>query len=155
MDWVEWFTSARRDPRPERVVRRAARPGEGRHLRLEVLEVAGDVEEIFASKVSAAKWGRMSPAEQREWMAGEIERKTARAEARREGPGRLVVKSTGVKRLRLLLGPDDLPPEGAVVVTLNGRAHRRTVTSDAAVLLREFAATLDRSFLPVAEIAVP
>jgi predicted esterase len=66
VDWTAFFQGETRVPRPSRVVRCAARPGEGRAFWVEILATGKDVEETFAPRVNAAAWNSLSKEAQRE-----------------------------------------------------------------------------------------
>lgn len=155
VDWAAFLRRAARPHRPERVVRVAARPGEGRAAWVEILEFGRGVAEVFPLRVDARRWQALGEEGRRRFTLEEAERHSARLEVRRLGPGRFEARTRGVKRFRLLLEAEDLPPDGRVEVSVAGRRVRRTVRPDAGVLLREFAERFDPTFLPVAEVVVP
>lgn len=154
VDWRAFFTDVRRDPRPERVVRRFAREGEGRAAWVEVLAGKKDVEEVFAPTIRSSKFEKMDEDATRRWIVAEAEERTARLEARFVEPGRFEVTSEGVERFRLLLEPEVFEPGERVVVKIRGRRERSEPQASAEVLLREFAERFDRRFLPVAEVVI-
>ena len=67
----------------------------------------------------------------------------------------MFAEGRGVKSFELLLAPGQLGKDLAVEVVWKGRAVKKKVVPDPTVLLREFAERLDRTFLPVAKVAVP
>jgi len=155
VDWAELFGRARRDPRPERVVRLAARPGEGRAAWVEVLATGPDVQETFEPRVNPTRWNRLSPVERSEVFQELVDEKTARLEAVRKDRGSFRVTTRGVTGFRLLLGDEDLPEKGDLRLRVDFKERRLPVSRDAAVLLREFVERFDRTFLPVAEVRWP
>ena len=153
VDWAALFEKVRRPAIPERVVRRAAREGEGRAHWGEILETRSPVKEVFPLRVGAKSWNTWTPDRQRAYVAAQAEKHTARLEASYEPPGRFVVKTKGVKRFRLLLD-DSMVGEGRVEVVVNGRTRKPKVKRSKHVLLREFAERFDRTFLPVTEVVL-
>lgn len=154
VDWIAWFKSATRAPIPERLVRRFAKAGQGRHAFLDVLKASNKVHEIPQLKVGR-EWNRMSKAEQREYMADYIEKHTARVEVVVEPTGQLTIKATNAKRARLLLPAEMLGGDDRVEIRWNAKKLKRRVTRSALVLLSEFAERFDRTFLPIAVVKVP
>jgi len=152
--WEEFFASVERDPFPSRVIRRVARPGEGRAHWVEVLETKKPIAEDFDIPMSA-RWRKADSDEQRVIIQEVADKHTGRLELELAGPGRFEAKSTrGVERFRLLL-PQRAFLEGKPVnVVWNGKKIRRRPKASKELLLSEFAERFDRSFLPVAEIEV-
>lgn len=155
VDWVVFFGKARRVPRPARVLRLAARPGEGRSRWAEILETSAKVEEVFSPQVSAVRWRRMDEDARRRALQAMVDDRTARLEVERKARGRYVAHLDGVRRFRVLLASEDLPEEGPVEVVGKGHRVRCAVASSKEVLLGEFAERFDRTFLPVMEVVVP
>ena len=91
----------------------------------------------------------------RRYVAGEVEKRTARLEVACLAPGRFEATSKGVRRFRLRLPVEMLEAEKGVTVTWNGRTISKPAPRSAAVLLADFVERLDRRFLPVAEVTVP
>jgi dienelactone hydrolase len=154
VDWVAFFGSARRDPSPSNVVRLAAREGEGRAFWVEVLAYDRAVKEQFEVRVDPDFWAGLGQDGQRRYVQAMADERTARIEARRVAVGRFTVTTTGVRRFRLLLRPEDLDADGRVEVRHQNRRVRRRIRPSKEVLLREFVERFDRTFLPVAEIEI-
>jgi dienelactone hydrolase len=152
VDWKSLLEGTRRPLVPARVVRRAARAGEGRSHWVEILETKAPAKEVFALKVDPRRWRGMAPEKQRAWIAVEAEKRTARLEARMEARGRFVVETSGVRKFRLLLDATMFEAGQPVELTVDGRRRKRKVKLDKALLLREFAERFDRTFLPVAQV---
>ena len=154
VDWAALLRDARRDANAARVVLRAAVKGESRARWVEALEFDPTVQED--PKIpQPSGWDHMEEAARRKFVEAEVEKRTARLEVVRQGPGRFEAKSTGVARFRLWLEAGAVGDAGAVTVTWNGKVVKRTVVPSAAVLLREFVERVDRAFLPVAEVVIP
>ena len=154
VDWTRLLLETRRPLLPARVVRRAARDGEGRAHWVEILDTKKPTAEIFSLRIAPATWRALSPERQRREVVRQAEERTARVEARRLPDGRITLETQGVKKLRLLLSRDMLPADGPVLLTVNGRSRKKSWKPDRAVLLREFAERFDRTFLPIAEIVL-
>jgi dienelactone hydrolase len=154
VDWKAFFASVRRGPRPERVVRAAAKEDEGRAFWLEVTAFSPSVDETFVPEVSELKWAGMSEDERRRYLVAQCEQRTARLEVQRYGVGRFSGRSTGVKRFRLLLTSDDFDSKQDLELTWNGDVTKKRLRASSTVLLAEFAERFDRTFLPVAELEV-
>jgi dienelactone hydrolase len=154
VDWAALFADARREPRPERVVRASARKGEGRAFWIEVEAYSPSVDEVFTPVITGLRWESLTDDEQRRFLAREAEKRTSRLEAQRAATGPFNASSRGVDRWRLLLTADDFDPKRDVEISWNGDTLKKRVRPSAAVLLAEFAERFDRTFLPVAEIAV-
>lgn len=155
VDWKAFLGAARRDARPQHVVRLAAREGETRAFWTEITRFdTRKVEETFRLRVQAAEWDALDEAGRREKMQNEADARTARLEATLDEPGRITVRTDGVKAFRLLLDAGMLDADGKVVVRWNGKTKRFTRREDAAVLLADFADRLDRRFLPIASVEI-
>jgi hypothetical protein len=152
VDWPAFFGGARREPMPERVVRAAAREGEGRAWWVEVLDHAPSVAEVFELEISELRWAQMSERERRAWISEEADARTARLEVRRAGPDHYTATSRGVKRFRLLLPRDAYDPSRPVTLEWNGARITKKLAPSARVLLEDFAERFDRRVLPVAEL---
>ena len=90
----------------------------------------------------------------REYVARQVERRTARLEVEMLGKGDFLARGEHVRSFRLLLDPEMFEEGKPVYVKFNGRRRRFAVQPGKAVLCREFAERFDRTFLPVAEIVV-
>ncbi len=154
VDWNAFFGATSRDPRRNRVVRRAAAPGTARSAYAEILSFDATVAEQV-SPVQPKDWNQMSDDAKRAFIEGEIDKKTARLEVVRAAPNRFEAKSTGVARWRLLLDADMADASKPVLVVWNGKTITRGVSPSKAVLLKDFVERFDRTFLPVIEVAVP
>ena len=154
VDWVDFFGTRRRDPRPAEIVRRFAREGEGRAFWVEVLEGKKDVVEEFTPTISASLNKKLDDAGRRRWLIDETEERTARLWARFVKPNRIEVKQKDVKAFRLLLTADMFDEEGTFEVKVGNRRRKPEVTPDAMTLLSEFVERFDRTFLPVAEVEI-
>lgn len=156
VDWVEWLSGVRRDPRPERVVLRAARAGEGRSSWCEILAYdTSKVREEPALSFPAAEWEPLDETARRAKVQRLLDDCTARLDARWEAPGRIRIDTLLVKKLRLLLDDAMCDEKGQVVVVWNGKEYRRTPRRDAQVLLAEFAERFDPGFLPLRSVVLP
>jgi dienelactone hydrolase len=154
VDWEEFFGTRRRDPRPARVVRTAAREGEGRAFWVEVTRYGPNVKEEFELKVTQAKWNELDDQGRRRFLAGEANARTARLEVRRAGANEFEARGDSVKEFRLLLTTADFDRTQDVVVQFNGGKKKKRLRPSAHVLLSEFCERFDRTFLPVAELEV-
>jgi len=152
--WPGFLEKQVRDALPQRVVRRVASPQEGRAFWVEVLKVDRSVRDVLQPQVDAKKWAAMGESEQRAEVFRQAEGLTARIEAEITGVGEFTVRTKDVKSFRILLDRSMFDPEKPVVVTVNGRRHRKQVKVDLAVLAQDIAFRHDRSFLPVAEFVL-
>ena len=87
VDWRAFFGEARRDPCPERVVRRVASLDEARSHWLSATRLGKDVELKFQLRVSIKEWNKLSNEEQRLRMQQAIDEHTGRVELRYVEPG--------------------------------------------------------------------
>jgi dienelactone hydrolase len=154
IDWKAFFAAARRDPRPARVVRTAARDGEGRTAWVEIEGYAPSVDEVFTPQVTDLKLSNMSDQDKLRWVEGQVELRTARLAVERAGPGKFTASSSGVKRFRLLLTSDDFDPRADLQLAWNGDKVKQRMRPNPTTLLEDFAERFDRTFLPVAELDV-
>jgi acetyl esterase/lipase len=152
--WTRLLLETRRNPVPDRVIRRSARKGEGRAHWVEILDFKKPTDEVFQLRVDPGKWRALSPADQRTVVVEQAEARTARVEARRLPDGQISLETKGVKKLRLLLTTEMLPASGPLLFSVNGKTRKKKLKLDKRVLLREFAERFDRTFLPVAEVVV-
>jgi predicted esterase len=155
VDWKAFFGGAAREPRPDRVVRLAVDPKEGRAHWAAILAVERDVKESFTPKVRAEEWNALDDAGRRRTIAAAALRRTARLEVAMEAPGVFLAKSRGVRRFRLLLARGMFDPTRPVTVTWNGKTRSKRIQESKRVLLLDFAERFDRRYLPVAEISLP
>ncbi|MHC4939320.1 MAG: carboxylesterase family protein [Planctomycetota bacterium] len=153
VDWPRFLKDAARNPVPPRVVLCCTQPR--RAAWLEVLATKSKVREQFTPEVDGRRWPSLDAMGQRAYIDQLVAERTARIEAQWLGKGRFEVKSSNVKKFRLLLAPGMFDPEKPVVVTWNGRARRTKVRPDKRVLLADFADRFDRTFIPVAALRVP
>lgn len=154
VDWDAFLRGNTRDPRPARVVRAFARPGEGRSHWVEALEGSKKVEEEFAPTISARLNAKLDEDGRRRWMIEETLKRTGRLEVTFTGPDRFEARSSQVNLFRLWLEPDMFTEKGPLVVKVGSRRRKFTVKPSAEVLLMDFASRLDRRFLPVATVEV-
>ena len=154
VDWAAFFAASTRDPRPQRIVRRAASLGPQRSAFAEILAYDKTVAELV-TPIQPKDWDTMTADGKRAFVEGEIEKKTARLEVARAAPNRFEAKSAGVARWRLLLDAELVDASKPVVVVWNGRTITRGVAHAKAVLLRDFVERFDRTYLPTVEITVP
>ncbi len=152
--WPLFLAKPVRDPLPQKVVRRVALPQEGRAFWIEVLKVDRSVRDVLRPEVNPKKWAAMGESEQRAEVFRQAEGLTARIEAEITGVGEFTVRTKLVKSFRILLDRSMFDPEKPVVVTVNGRKHRKVVKVDVAVLAQDIAERHDRTFLPVAEVVL-
>lgn len=155
--WHEFLGSAKRNPLRKRVVRICAdlSNGEGRSAWVEILALDRKVKEKFVPHVDGRKWPALDAMGQRAYMDEITAKKTARIEAIWTARGRFTVKSTNVRKFRLLLSSEMFVPGEGIVVTWNGRARKMTAKPSIRVLLEDFAERFDRTFLPTVELRVP
>jgi len=154
VDWVEFFGTRRRDPRPIRVVRAAAREEEGRAFWVEVTRFDKSVKEEFRLEVSQAKWNELDDEGRRRFLAQQADERTARLEVRRAGRNHFEASGRGVARFRLLLTLDDFDPSEDVEVRFEDDRTKKRLRPSPSVLMAEFCERFDRTFLPVAELEV-
>lgn len=152
VDWAELFRAKRRDPDPDRVVRRVARKGEGRAAWVDVLATSSKVKETFAPELGSGELGRLDDAGRRRLLHEAANERTARVEVLRVG-NRYRVRAREVERLRLLLVSGSWDPDAPVVVDRgDGEETKKRARASAKLLLGEFAERFDRTFLPLASI---
>ena len=154
VDWNEFFQTRRRDPRPLRVVRAAAREGEGRAFWVDVTRTDKSVKEEFRLDVSQSKWNELDDEGRRRFLAGQADERTARLEVRRAGRNHFEASGRGVSRFRLLLTLEDFDPKQDVEVRFDGDRTKKRLRPSPTVLMAEFCERFDRTFLPVAELEV-
>jgi pimeloyl-ACP methyl ester carboxylesterase len=154
-DWVAFLAKARRAPVPPRVVRRAARPGEGRAFWAEILKTGKGVDETFPFTPDAARWKSLDEEGRRKEFLAETEKRTARLEVRCTAPGKFEAEGGGVERFRLLLDASLIAEGKPVEVAWQGKVVSRPARADRHVLLEEFVERFDRTFLPTVEVTVP
>jgi len=155
VDWADFLGRAERGPLAERVIRCSARPDEGRAFWLEVLQTdKRHVKEVFTPTISKQQNGKLDEEGMRRFLLGAADERTARIELRRTGVGSFSGDGKYVTRFRLLLTTDMFDPAEQVEVLYNGKKTRKRLKPSKSLLLQEFAERFDRSFLPVAEIAV-
>jgi pimeloyl-ACP methyl ester carboxylesterase len=156
VDWIGWLGDCARDPVPNRVVRLAARPGEGRAFWCDITDYdPAKVKEEPPLEFPHAVWSKLDEEGQRAKVAELLDRHTARIEAELLAPGQIRVQARHVKRMRLLLTDAMCNANGQVMVTYNGRKKLHSPSPSAALLLREFAERVDESFLPTREVRLP
>jgi dienelactone hydrolase len=155
VNWSEFLGAARRDPRPDGVVRLSANKDEVRAHWLEALAFDKSVDENFMPKISMSDWAALDEANRRKRIVEEAEQRTGRVEAWMRAPGSFEVTARGVTKVRLYLTPEMLDASGGVKVRFGGKVLERKAKLDKKVLLAEFAERFDRSFLPVAVVDVP
>ena len=154
VDWVDFFSKARRDPVPTRVQRAVARADEGRAYWIEVLEVKKPILEEFQVPLTP-RWKTADSEEQRVIIQEVADSKTGLVRVELSGPGRYTLQaSPGVECVRLLLPQRALIEGQPLQVTWNGTRMRKKPDVSKEVLLVEFAERFDRQFLPVAEVLV-
>jgi predicted esterase len=154
VDWPDFWSSCKRDPLPKSVVRRYARPGEGRSFWLEVLEADSSVEEVFTARVNKSTWEALDPLERLDYLQKEVDERTARVAAERTTT-RIKLEGLHATRVRVLFSEEMLPPKTEVLLQWQQKTARRKIERDARVLLAEFVERFDRTFLPVFEAQVP
>ncbi len=155
VDWQTFFGAVRRDPLPRRVVRLAAREGEGRAYWLEIAATdSRKVKDDVPLRVDAKRWNALDDEGQRRLAQDLVDAATARAEAEWSAPGEITVKSRLVQELAIHVVPEMLDEDGKLKVRFNGKQRRFTPKPNARTLLREFAVRADRSFLPVDTVEV-
>lgn len=155
VDWVEFFGTARRDPKRARVVRMSAAEGERRAFWVEILATDRSVQENFRLRVKEKEWSGLDDDGKRRFMQGEADERTARLEVERLAPGKFRAAGDGVRKFRLLLTADMLGDKNQVEVNFGGKVRRKTARPTARVLLLEFVERFDRTFTPVAEVTIP
>jgi len=155
VDWVEFLGRARRNPVPDRIVRMAARLDEARSAWVVITKLAPEVQEDFTPQVGASEWKALDEDGKRRFLERAVEKRTARLEVKRTGPGKFAATGERVAAFRLLLTDAMFDPAKPVQVTFNGRYVEKKAKRDARVLAVELAERFDRTFLPVAAIDVP
>jgi dienelactone hydrolase len=155
VDWVEFFGRVRRNPAPDRIVRSAARLDEARTSWVEITKFTEEVKENFTPDVGASLWKSLDEDGKRRFLEKAVEKRTARLEVKRTGPGRFAATGERVASFRLLLTAEMFDPAKPVHVLFNGRLHEKKPKPDPRVLAVEFAERFDRSFLPIAAVDVP
>ncbi len=157
VDWRAFLGAARRSAEPIRVVRAFARAGEGRAFWVEVTAAERGVQEDVPLRVEEKEWKRLQAddAAMRAFLDAEAAKRTARLQVTRAGGNRFAAESSMVRAYRLLLSQDMFDSKLPVEVTSPAGTTRRRVTPSPLVLLVEFAERFDRTFLPVAALAVP
>ncbi|MGE0144933.1 MAG: PHB depolymerase family esterase [Planctomycetota bacterium] len=156
VDWIAWLGNSVRDPAPARVVRLAARPGEGRSFWCDVMECdPAKVKEEPPLEFPHAVWSKLDEEGRRAKVAELLDRHTARVEAQILAPGQIRVQTRHVKRMRLLLTDAMCNAKGQVMVTYNGRKKLLSPSQNVVLLLREFAERVDERFLPTREVILP
>jgi dienelactone hydrolase len=154
VDWARFFSSARRDPDPARVVRRATRADEARAFWAEIGAFERGVDETFRPRVEQARWTAMDDGQRRRLLADEADARTARLEVTRSEPGRFRARGEGLRHFRLLLAEGAFDPGEPVEVEFEGKTRRLRPRPSAEVLLAEFAERFDRRYLPLAELEI-
>jgi dienelactone hydrolase len=155
VDWASFLGTAVRTPVPARVVRCAARPGEGRACWVEITELGKGIEEVFQPKLDARRYNSMSDEQKVEAVADLVDEKTARLEVSMSAPGRFQANVKDVAAFRLLFTTEMLDPDGGVQVRVGSKTIKARPSADAAVLLGDYVERLDGGFLPVAELRIP
>jgi dienelactone hydrolase len=152
VDWRAFLGSARRESEPRRVLRSAARAGEGRAAWLEVLELERGVEEVFVPKLPKATYDALSAQERVEAVGKLVDERTGRVEAELAGPGKVKGKASRVTALRVLFTEAMLGDAREAKVEIGALRGRASAKPSAEVLLCEFVERFDRTFLPVVEV---
>jgi len=153
VDWPEFF-ARRRVPVPTAVVRMAAETTEARNAWVTVTGFVGKVAVDAAPQVDARQWERLDEPRRRALLLDRFADVTARLVVRTKARGRFAAEGRHVKGFELRLVAEQIAPDGVEIVW-QGRSIRRTVAPAAEPLLREFVERFDRTFLPVARVAVP
>lgn len=156
VDWKAFFGGAQRPLEPERVVRCSARLDEARSFWVEITAFEKQVEEEFQPVIPVNEWKALDAAGQRARMMKEADKRTARLEVKREGPGKFTAVGSGVSGFRLLLTQEMLGPKNSVQLKWQAKliAPKATVP-DKAIALADFAERFDRTWIPVAECRAP
>ncbi|MHC4932639.1 MAG: carboxylesterase family protein, partial [Planctomycetota bacterium] len=155
VDWRSFFEGAARSPRPRHLVHLCADPRHGRADWMEILAVERDIKEAFTPQVRPDKWNALDDAGRRKFIVRAAVQRTARLEVVMRGPGVFEAESRGVRRFRLLLDATMFDPKVPVQVTWKGKTRSKRVSASRRILLRDFVERFDRTFLPVAQIAIP
>lgn len=124
---------------------------------VEVTGAEKGVQEDVALRVDEAEWKRLQAddAAMRAFLDAEAAKRTARLQVTRAGGNCFDAEGRRVRAFRLRLSLDMFDPKRPVEVRFAGRTHRRRVEPSVLVLLTEFGERFDRTFLPVAEVAIP
>jgi hypothetical protein len=154
VDWTAFF-ARRRAPARERVVRLATEAAEARAAWIEITALDARIDGRLAPQVDPRAMERLDEAGQRALVHDKLVEMTARLAVEHRGGGRFVAEARGVRSFALLLAPAMLGKDGAVEVRWQNRTTKAKAAPSVAVLLREFAERFDRTFLPVARVAVP
>jgi hypothetical protein len=120
-----------------------------------ITKLAPEVQEDFTPQVGASEWKALDEDGKRRFLERAVEKRTARLEVKRTGPGKFAATGERVAAFRLLLTDAMFDPAKPVQVTFNGRYVEKKAKRDARVLAVELAERFDRTFLPVAAIDVP
>ncbi|MBK7645463.1 MAG: prolyl oligopeptidase family serine peptidase [Planctomycetes bacterium] len=156
VDWKSFLGGAVRPSAPEHVVRCSARLGEARSFWIEITGFEKEVSEEFQPIIPVNEWKALDAAGQRARMLKEAEKRTARLEAKFEGPGKFTLVGSGVTSFRLLLSSERLGPQNKLSLKWQGKSRApQTVVLDKKVALEDFAECFDRSWIPVAEYRGP
>jgi dienelactone hydrolase len=156
VDWKAFLGAAQRPSEPERVVRCSARLDEARSFWVEISAFDKTVEEEFQPVIPANEWKALDPAGQRARMMKEADKRTARLEVKREGPGRFTAAGSGVTGFRLLLTQAMLGPKNSVQLKWQAKLIApKAAVPDKAIALVDFAERFDRGWIPVAECRAP
>ncbi len=156
VDWKSFLGAAGRPLEPERVVRCSARLDEARSFWVEITAFEKQIEEEFQPVIPVNEWKALDAAGQRARMMKEADKRTARLELKREGPGKFTAVGSGVSGFRLLLTQSMLGPKNSVQLKWQAKLIApKSVVLDKAIALGDFAERFDRTWIPVAECRVP
>jgi pimeloyl-ACP methyl ester carboxylesterase len=155
VDWPAFF-ALRRTPVQKRVVRLTTEAGETRASWLELGKWSSKASPSAVPEVPES-YNAMNDAGQRAMTLDRYAELTARLVVEDKGQGRFQADGRLVTSFALLLIADQLGKDGAVEVRLQGTSKplKKKAVPETAVLLREFVERFDRTFLPVARVAVP
>ena len=153
-DWGAWIAASRQAD-PKRVVRAAVHGGATRAAWVQALDVSEKAAAQFVMRVPASKAAGLTDEKMRELFQKEADKRTARLQAKRFGPGRFHLTARMVGGARLLLTEAAQGDKTTMQISWRGRAIRKPVEKSRRVLLREFAERFDRRFLPTVEVQVP
>jgi len=156
VDWKAFFGAAQRPAEPERVVRCSARLDEARSFWIEITAFEKNVEEIFQPVIPVNEWKALDLPAQRARMLKEADKRTARLEVKREGPGKFSATGSGVASFRLLLTQEMLGPKNSVQIKWQAKSIApQSSVPGKLIALDDFAERFDRGWIPVAECRAP
>src|SRR4030095_8765977 len=102
-----------------------------------------ELKQNFTPDVRASLWKSLDEDGKRRFLEKAVEKRTARLEVKRTGPGRFAATGERVASFRLLLTAEMFDPAKPVHVLFNGRLHEKKPKPDPRGLAGEFGDRLD------------